>query len=84
MLKEALSGKENVKFILEKCKGHNPNYTSDAVNYLGKFGKARAKLAKRKNAGAEDKKNFVSSFDWDRMTVQDEALWDKIFAHLDN
>lgn len=84
ILKSGLSGKENVRFILTKGKGHNPNYTLDAVKYLGEFSKARAKLCRKKNLTAEQKANFVSSYDWERMTEQDEKVWEEIFRHLDN
>ena len=84
MLKEGLEGKDNVKFMLVQNKGHNPNYTEDAVKYLGEFGKARAKLARNKKATVEDKAAFVASYDWNRMTTQDENVWKAIFDHLDN
>ena len=83
-LRAGLSDRENVKFILEKNKGHNPNYASDAVPLLNEFGKARAALARKKNATPEEKAKFVASYDWERMTVQDDAVWGEIFAHLDN
>ena len=81
-LKSGLEGKKNVKFMLVSNKGHNPNYTEDAVKYLGEFGKARAKLLRNKKASAEDKAAFVASFDWNRMTAQDEQVWKAIFDHL--
>ena len=84
ILKSGLEGKENVKFLFVQNKGHNPNYTEDAVRYLGEFGKARAKLARKKNASKEEKARFVASYDWERMTAQDESVWQKIFDHLDN
>ena len=80
----ALKDKENVRFILVNNKGHNPNYTESAVKYLGEFSAARAKLARRKNATKEEKTAFVSSYDWVRMTEQDNAIWEKIFEHLDS
>lgn len=84
-LKNALDGKENIKFILEHSKGHNPNYTVDAVSYLGEFIQARTKLLKHKKPLTdEQKKAFVDSFDWNRMTEQDATVWNKIFEHLDN
>lgn len=83
ILKSTLSDKENVSFILLSEKGHNPNYTEDAVKLLAEFGKARAKLLKRKNLTNEEKAEFVSSFDFDKMSEQDCELWDKIFEHLD-
>lgn len=83
-LKVGLDGKENIEFLLVKDKGHNPNYTEEAVKYLGEFSKARAKLARKKNVSKEEKAKFVASFDWERMTAQDDSVWQKIFAHLDN
>ena len=83
ILREGLSGCKNVEFLIEKRKGHNPNYTEDAVGYLGKFVAARAKLLRKKALGAEEKRAFVSSFDFSSMTEQDESVWQKIFEHLD-
>lgn len=80
-----LGGRENVKFILESGKGHNPNYTLDAVAHLGEYISAKEKLTKQKKLETdEQKKAFIASFDWDRMTKQDERVWSEIFAHLDN
>ena len=84
ILKEGLEEKENIRFILCENKGHNPNYTTDAVKLLGDFGKKRAAIAKNKKATAEEKARFVASFDWNAMTEQDDAIWQEIFAHLDN
>ncbi|MBO5931481.1 MAG: alpha/beta fold hydrolase [Clostridia bacterium] len=84
ILKAGLEEKENVRLILVQNKGHNPNYTENAVNLLGKFKKDREKFAKKKNTTKEEKQQFVKSFDWISMTEQDEAVWQEIFAHLDN
>ena len=84
ILHAGLEGKDNIRFLLLPNKGHNPNYTEDAVKYLNEFGKARAKLARKKGLTAEEKAAFVASYDWDRMTVQDEAVWAAVFEHLDN
>lgn len=83
-LNASLLGKDNIKLMLVTGKGHNPNYTEEAVKYLGEFGKARAKLARNKKATAADKAKFVASYDWDKMTVQDEKVWKDIFDHLDS
>ena len=83
ILKNGLADRTNVDFILMSNKGHNPNYTEQAVKYLAEFGSARAKLLRKKNLTDEDKKKFTSSYDWEKMTEQDEALWEKIFKHLD-
>ncbi len=84
ILKKGLCGKENISFWLLKNRYHNPNYTDDAVKYLGEFIKARSKITSNKRLSESDKEKFVSSFDFDRMTAQDEAVWEKIFNHLDN
>ena len=84
LLKAGLSDNANVKFMLADGKDHNPNYSDNALKLLLKFTKARAKLLKKKNLTKEDKANFVASFNWDKMTEQDEAVWDAIFAHLDS
>jgi dipeptidyl aminopeptidase/acylaminoacyl peptidase len=81
ILKSGLADKANVEFMLVEGKGHNPNYTADAVKYLGEFVKARAKFNKKSTA--EDKAKFVASFDWERMTAQDSDVWKRIFDTLD-
>ena len=84
ILKAGLEEKENVRFILVQNKGHNPNYTENAVKLLEKFKKDRAKFAKKKNTTKDEKQQFLKSFEWHKMTEQDEAVWKEIFAHLDN
>jgi pimeloyl-ACP methyl ester carboxylesterase len=83
-LAEGLAGKENVKLMLVSGKGHNPNYTKDAVSYLGEYVSAKSKLAKKKKLETEaEKKAFIASWDWGRMTAQDESVWKEIFAWLE-
>ena len=84
ILKAGLEGKENIRLMLCENKGHNPNYTKEAVKILNGFSRERAKLAKNKKATKEDKARFVEAFDWNAMTEQDEAVWKVIFEHLDN
>ena len=67
-----------------KGKKHNPNYTVDAVNYLGEYVKKLTEKQKKKELISEEqKKVFVDSFDWGRMTAQDESVWAEIFKTLD-
>jgi pimeloyl-ACP methyl ester carboxylesterase len=85
LLKEGLSGKENLRFLLVRGKGHNPNYTTDAVGYLAVYVKERTKLLKRKKPlSAEEKKAFLARFDWNRMTAQDETVWTAILQCLED
>lgn len=83
-LKSALENKENVTLLLVRNKGHNPNYTENAVKLLGEYGRAKGKAIKKKLLNTdEDKKKFVASFDWDKITEQDEKVWKEIFNILD-
>ena len=84
VLKAALEGRDNIKLILVPNKGHNPNYTEDAVKYLGEYVTAKSKLTKKKKLETDEQKSaLVASYDWNRMTVQDEAVWNVIFECLD-
>jgi pimeloyl-ACP methyl ester carboxylesterase len=80
-LYNALKDKPNIHFILEKKKWHNPNYTADAVKYLGKY---LNKISHNQNRLKTDKQkaDFIASFDWNRMTMQDEKVWSRIFDFL--
>ncbi|MBQ3503560.1 MAG: alpha/beta fold hydrolase [Oscillospiraceae bacterium] len=83
-LKQGLSHKDNVRFLLVQNKGHNPNYTGDAVSYLGEYSAAVTQKTKKKELESEAQKQaFLASFDWNRMTAQDETVWAEIFRTLD-
>ena len=82
-LKTALSAKKNIRFLLKSGKGHNPNYTDDAVKYLGEYATTVQRKIKKKELETENQKSdFVASFDWNRMTAQDEKVWNEIFKTL--
>lgn len=83
ILKQGLEDVPTVKFLVAKNKGHNPNYTEDAATYVASFGKARAKFVRKKTTD-QKKADFVASYDWDRMTEQDESVWQVIFEHLES
>ena len=84
VLLEALAGCERVRFLSMADRGHNPNYTPDAAAYLGEYVTA---LTQKRKAGelesAEQRKAFVESWDFWRMTEQDEGVWKEIFDALD-
>ncbi len=84
-LKKELSGKSNIEFILEKNKGHNPNFTEEAVKYKDEFfGILTRKTKKKQLETKEEKENFKKSFDWHKMTEQDEKVWKEILTFLEN
>ncbi len=76
---KALNHKENIEFVLEHDKGHNPNYTHEAVKLLAEYTNA---VPNAIEMSPSDKEHFRASFDWDKMTEQDEAVWQKIKEFL--
>ncbi len=83
-LKSKLSDKNNITFLLEKNKGHNPNFTEQAVKYKDEFFATLTKKMKKKELEMkEQKEKFKKSFDWHKMTEQDEKVWKEIFKVLD-
>ena len=84
-LQRTLSRKKNIRLLLVSEKGHNPNYTTDAVKHLGEYLKKLTKFEKKKLLETKaQKKEFLASFDWRRMTEQDDAVWQEIFRTLDS
>lgn len=84
-LKERLSDKENITFLLENNKGHNPNFTENAVKYKDEFFACLTKKMKKKELETEaEKEAFRRSYDWYRMTEQSENVWKSILNFLDN
>ena len=72
-----------VSFVSMNGKKHNPNYTEDAVEYRDRFLRAFAKSKKQgKLQTKEENDAFRNSFDWERMTAQDESVWKIIYGHL--
>lgn len=85
VLKDALRACPNVKFLLTEGKGHNPNYTADAAAYLAEYMAALTQKLKRLELGsAEERKAFVDSYDWKRMTEQDDTVWQVILETLES
>lgn len=88
-LKKAIEGlpegeKPPVSFVSMVGKFHNPNYTEDAVRYKNKFIKELTKKKKKKRLETKEQREaFKNSYDWKRMTRQDERVWSVIFEHLD-
>ena len=85
LLKAALSDRPKTELLLVHGKGHNPNYTEEAAKYKDAFFKELVK--KRKSGTLSDdqaKQAFRDSFDWDKMTEQDQSVWDKIIGFLNS
>lgn len=74
---------DNMTLVLVENKGHNPNFTEDAVRYKDAFfADLTAKIKKGELNTPEQKAAFRASYDWERMTAQDESVWKMIFDHL--
>lgn len=83
VLYEKLKNKENIRFLKLSGKKHNPNYTKQAVEYKDDFFLEYRKSMKRNLLDTDEKKlNFKNRFDWDKMTEQDNEIWDIIFDFL--
>ncbi len=83
VLEQAFCESDNVTMLLVDKKGHNPNYTEDAAKYLSEYVAKRTEETKAKRLSTEEeRRNFVESFDWKRMTEQDDEIWNKIFEFL--
>ena len=74
----------NISFIELSDREHNPNYTRAAIEYKKEFFKAHNRIAKRLGRMTkEEKLEFISGFDFDKMTEQDAELWGKILEFLE-
>ena len=75
----------NIHLVEYNHKNHNPNYTYDALKYKDDFfDKYKKALKENKLNTTEEKEAFKASFDWNKMTKQDEKVWEVIFDFLDN
>ena len=85
VIKKELGDRPNIQFLKVNGKGHNPNYTEDAVKYKDAFFADYQRMLKEKKLNTEEeKRTFISKYDWKRMTEQDSAVWKVIFDFLDN
>ncbi len=82
-LQKALFQNTRVRFLRVEGKGHNPNYTAEAVAYLGEMNAALQKGFKKKAFSTEEAQAaFCARWDWHKMTEQDEALWKTVLDFL--
>ena len=84
VMKKALSHKENIDFLCVSGKNHNPNYTEEAVKLAGKMFKEYSNKLKGDYFSSEENRTFFrNSYDWNRITEQDEKIWEIIYNHLE-
>ena len=82
-LKKTFATRPNTYFHLVKDRDHNPTFTKEAVEYKHAFFKDLAKIKKQGTAMSEEEcAKFVSSYDWYKMTEQDETVWKVIIDFI--
>lgn len=73
----------NVRFVEVDGKGHNPNYTEDAVSYMNStFGEYNRLVKKKTLKTFEQKQAYMNGKDFWRMTEQDPQVWKEILDNL--
>lgn len=74
----------SIEFLLVHGKLHNPNYSASAVAELDKMSKAMTEGMKKKAFETTEAVDaFRNSWDWEKITEQDEELWNKIFDFIE-
>lgn len=83
VLRQAMAGRDSIRFLLLQGKKHNPNYTAQAVAYKDIFSAEHSRAKKKGLLETEAQQlAFQDSFDFDRMTEQDESVWQEILTFL--
>ncbi len=83
-LRSALSDKQNIHFLTLTDRMHNPTYIAAAVKYKAEFFKEhKARIKKNLHKDKAAQKAFLASYDWHKMTEQDEEIWQQIYEFLD-
>ena len=54
------------------------------VQFLYRVSKIIQEMKKSLLKTVDEKEKFKSSFDWNKMTIQDEAVWKEIFKVINN
>ena len=80
-LQEQLCEREGTVFLSYHDRAHNPYNTARAVESLTDFFQKRCERMK-KSATEDEKQQFLSQFDFYRMTEPNVELWDDVCAFL--
>ena len=82
-LTEALAGRPNTNFIVVDHKNHDPQRTEAAAATNTAMLKALEQKRKKHQLDTPAQLSaFQSAYDWDQITEQDPAVWEKILAFL--
>ncbi|MCQ2770574.1 MAG: alpha/beta fold hydrolase, partial [Clostridia bacterium] len=81
-LKKKINNK-NISYLVVSGKGHNPNYTVEAIKYMNNtFAEYGAKIKSNELKTFEEKVAFMSDKSALKMTIQDDDIWEKILDFL--
>ena len=71
------------KFIITENKGHNPNYTLDALKYMNEvFDEYNKLISKKKIKTEAEKIEYFKDTSIDKMTTQDEEIMGQIIKFI--
>ena len=74
----------HIQIVKFDKRGHNPNYTDEAVRYMREvFDEYYRLMAQKKMETDEDKIAFFKDKSLEKMTEQDEAVFDKIKSFIE-
>ena len=74
----------SIKTLRVTKRKHNPNYTEDAVSYMNEvFGKYQQLIRDKVIKTDEDKINYFKDISLERLTTQDEIMFDEIVKFMD-
>ncbi len=80
-LQRELGDRKNTVFLRQSGKWHNPSYTAEAATYLSRL---FVDMKDKNLTTFEEKEAFKASYDWEKITEQDSALWNKIIEFLNS
>ena len=73
----------NIKTLRVNNRAHNPNYTDDAAKYLNEtFGEFNLLVKQKKIKTDEEKIEFFKKVSLERLTAQDEKMFDEIINFI--
>ena len=80
---EGLKSTGNIEFYTVVGGGHSPHYTKEAFAYKEAFFKKLKRYRRKGRLKTDERRRaFVESFDWYKMTEQNDEVWNRIFSFL--
>ncbi len=75
---------KNISFVTFDNKYHHPQYTEEAVLYFNEvFGGFSKLVRKKKLQSLEEKKEYFSKVDWNKIVEPDDNFWKIVYEFLD-